>query len=164
MHRSSRAPPVPQVEQTGTQSSSSLIDVDSPHISSVPSNYSEQSVKTETQANRLEQEAEARARRESANAAPNQSKGQSASQKGREQAETAADRIRKNSDNPVLIGNAVVLTALAGILGYGGSRWWQQGAKGGASVVAGVVAAVGLFAVGDYYLSRWGLEKYPTRK
>src|SRR6476620_840143 len=53
----SRAPSIPQVEHTD-DSVSSLVDVDSPHISSVPSDYESQSVKTDTQAERQEREQE----------------------------------------------------------------------------------------------------------
>ena len=49
----SRAPAPPQLENTES-STSSLIDVDSPHVSSVPSDYQSQSVKTSTQAERME--------------------------------------------------------------------------------------------------------------
>ena len=51
----SRAPPVPEIEHT-EDSTVSLIDVDSPHVSSVPSDFDVQSIKTDTQADRIERE------------------------------------------------------------------------------------------------------------
>ena len=53
----SRAPALPEVVHT-EDSTSSLVDVDSPHVVSVPSDYESQSIKTDTQAARLEREAE----------------------------------------------------------------------------------------------------------
>merc|ERR1712000_455716 len=58
-----RAHPVPALEPSESESAS-LIDVDSPHVSSVKSDFQEQEVKTETQAERLEREAEDKARAE----------------------------------------------------------------------------------------------------
>ena len=55
IHWSRRAPPVAELEHTD-DSTHSLIDVDSPHISSVPSDFETQSIKTDTQADRLERE------------------------------------------------------------------------------------------------------------
>merc|ERR1712000_420668 len=53
----------PALEPSESESAS-LIDVDSPHVSSVKSDFQEQEVKTETQAERLEREAEDKARAE----------------------------------------------------------------------------------------------------
>ena len=71
--------------------------------------------------------------------------------------------MRKNADNPVLLGNAVVIAAVGGVLGWSGFRWWQNGAKGGAGVVAGAIAAVGIFAGVDFYATRWAMQKYPPK-
>lgn len=73
-----------------------------------------------------------------------------AEQKGKE----AADWSDKNKGNPVVIGNAVVVAALAGLLGTQGYRMHQAGTL--TWKVAGAWAgAVGLFAVGDYYVSQY---------
>jgi len=53
-----RAPAPPEVERSTDDSVQSLVDVDSPHISSVPSDYESQSIKTDTQADRIEREEE----------------------------------------------------------------------------------------------------------
>lgn len=71
----------------------------------------------------------------------------------KEKARKAAERLEKNSDNPVYIGNAVAVIALSAGLGFGAYRkyvngdltWKVVGAWGG---------LVGLFAAGDYYLSQ----------
>ena len=218
----SRAPALPQVEPSES-STSSLVDVDSPHVSSVPSDYDSQPVKTETQAQRLELEAEDQARdlaneasedyeeisheakdkfdktsREAKNKYDDASEeakdkydetSHEAKQKYDEVSHEAKDKyeelsheakdkykeakkvankkasqakskakeaekeMRENSDNPVVVGNAVVIAALSAALGFGAYRKYAAGEL--TWKVAGAWAGVvGLFAAGDYYLSQ----------
>jgi hypothetical protein len=114
---------------------SSLVDVDSPHISSVPSDYESQSVKTDTQRER--QEREEQVKREAKNI-----KDKAAAKK-----DAAKEKVKKNADNPV--GLALV----GGIVGFGAYRQYVRGELTG-KVVAAWVAAIGLFGVGDYYVSQ----------
>lgn len=59
------APPVPEIETTTEASTSSLVDVDHPSVRTVPSDFADQDIKTDTQAKRLEAEERAeRARAE----------------------------------------------------------------------------------------------------
>ena len=58
-----------------------------------------------------------------------------------------------NKGNPVVIGNAVVIAALGGVLGVGAYRMQQAGTLT-SKVVAAWAGAVGLFAVGDYFVSQ----------
>lgn len=142
----SRAPKLAEVENT-VDESVSLIDVDSPHISSVPSDFTSQSVRTDTQAERLEREAnelEERAVKRSKQAA---SEAKSA-------AKSAADLAEKNADNPVVIGNVVVVGALAAVFGtqiY--KRWNQEGFSW--SFFGLGLAAVGAIGAADYFVSRY---------
>jgi len=70
--------------------------------------------------------------------------------KGAKEAEEWAD---KNKGNPVVVGNVVVLGALAALLGTGAYRMNKAGTL--TWQVAGAWAGVvGLFAVGDYYVSQ----------
>ncbi|KAJ9619319.1 acetylornithine aminotransferase [Taxawa tesnikishii (nom. ined.)] len=159
--RASRAPAVPEISHEDA-SVSSLIDVDSPHISSVPSDYESQEVKTDTQAERerLEQEAQ-----EKAEQAKEQAKKQAGIKKeqAKEKASKAADKAKKNSDNPVVLGNAVTLAALGGLLGFGAYRKYTAGEL--TWKVAGAWAGVvGLFAMGDYYVSQYFFQRYPPKK
>lgn len=119
----SRAPAPPQIEHTDSQTS--LPDVDSPHISSVPSDYSGE---TDTQAKRLEreaQDAESAAKRRfhqaEEEARKDYRKGKEvASKKGKEAkaaAKNAANELSENRDNPVVIGNAIIWTVIAATLG-----------------------------------------------
>lgn len=118
----------------------------------MPSDYESQEVKTDTQAERerLEQEAQ-----EKAEQAKEQAKKQAGIKKeqAKEKASKAADKAKKNSDNPVVLGNAVTLAALGGLLGFGAYRKYTAGEL--TWKVAGAWAGVvGLFAMGDYYVSQ----------
>jgi ElaB/YqjD/DUF883 family membrane-anchored ribosome-binding protein len=73
------------------------------------------------------------------------------------EAKKAGHWADENKGNPVVIGNAVVITALAGVLGVGAYRMHQAGQL--TLKVAGAWAGVvGLFAVGDYYASQYVLS------
>ncbi|ORY07401.1 hypothetical protein BCR34DRAFT_20712 [Clohesyomyces aquaticus] len=146
----SRAPPVPEVEHTD-DSTSSLIDVDSPHISSVPSTYSSQSVKTDTQATRLEQEASAK------------EKAEDAKERAKAKASRGSSRIKDNSNNPVVLGNAITVGVLGTVLGIGAYRKWAGGELSW-KVVGAWAGVVGLFGVADYYVSTYLFQKYPPKK
>jgi len=154
-----RAPPVPEVERTD-DSTSSLIDVDSPHISSVPSDYESQSVKTDTQAERIEHEKEDEARQAAADA---KKKAIELKEKAKAKTSKAGSRMKANADNPVVVGNALVVGILGAALGVGAYRKYIAGEL--SWKVAGAWAGVvGLFATGDYYLSQYLFKKYPTKK
>jgi len=57
----------------------------------------------------------------------------------------------------------MVLTVLGIVLGVDGYRRYQRGILGWAT--AGAWAGIiGAFAVGDYFVSRIGLQKYPPKK
>jgi hypothetical protein len=74
--------------------------------------------------------------------------------KAKKQASHATDTLKKNSDNPVILGNAAAYIALFGFLGYGGYRKYTTGEL--TWKVAGLWAGVvGAFAVGDYYASQY---------
>jgi len=154
-----RAPPVPEIERTD-DSTSSLIDVDSPHISSVPSDFESQSVKTDTQAGRIEHEMEDEAREAAADA---KKKAVELKDKAKAKASKAGTRLKENSDNPVFIGNAVVVGILGTALGVGAYRKYIAGELNW-KVAGAWAGVVGLFATGDYYLSQYLFKKYPAKK
>ena len=61
--------------------------------------------------------------------------------------------MEENKGNPVVVGNAVAMTAVAALLGIGAYRLHRAGEL--TWKVAGTWAGiVGLFAVGDYYISQ----------
>ena len=136
---------MPQVDHSDVDTES-LIDVDSHHVNSVPSDYRSQSVKTDTQAERLEHEAEDQER-----ALEHEAKYKKHQAKSK--ANKAAKKFQDNSDNPVVIGNAVVVAALSAALGFGAYRKYAAGELTW-KVVGAWAGVVGLFAAGDYYVSQ----------
>ena len=109
----------------------------------VPSDFSEQPIQTSTQFERIEHEAEAA-----------EARAEEAAKKAK--ANKAAGRFEANSDNPVFIGNAVAVVALSAGLGFGAYRKFAAGELSW-KVVGAWTGIVGLFALGDYYLSSWVL-------
>ncbi|KAF1976542.1 hypothetical protein BU23DRAFT_551490 [Bimuria novae-zelandiae CBS 107.79] len=148
-----RAPAPPVIERTD-DSVSSLVDVDSPHVSSVPSDYEQQSVKTDTQAERIEFEAQEKEAAAHAEAAKD---------KAKEKAKKDAHIAKKNADNPVVLGNVATISLLGGVLGIGAYRKWSRNELSW-NVVGAWAGVVGLFALGDYYVSNYFFKKYPPKK
>ncbi|TVY48917.1 hypothetical protein LCER1_G008398, partial [Lachnellula cervina] len=159
-----RAPAPPEVIPSESASTSSLIDVDTDSVHTVPSDFSSQSIKTDTQLDRLEHEAEA-AEARAKEAASNTSKEYSKEEKNaKAKAKKAAGRFEANSDNPVFIGNAVAVVAISTGLGFGAYRKYAAGELSW-KVVGAWTGVVGLFAAGDYYLSQYLFKnKYPPKK
>jgi len=159
-----RAPAPPEVLHTDSPSTSSLVDVDSESVHTVPSDFKEHDVKTDTQAARLEREAEqfeAQAEEKAKKAKKEFAEKEKAA---KEKAKKAEAKLEKNSDNPVFIGNAVAVVALSAGLGFGAYRKYAAGELTW-KVVAAWTGVVGLFAAGDYYLSQYLFKnKYPPKQ
>lgn len=139
-----------------------MVDVDSPHISSVKSDYQDQEIKTETQAIREEHEAEDKAREEAKEAAERaeqkaQELGEKAKKEGRKAkaiAKKDAQKVSENRDNPVVIGNALIwgigsiaLASAAYQKHKEGRLDWQ--------LVGSAAAVVAAFGVADYAASKY---------
>ncbi|KAJ9312734.1 hypothetical protein DTO271D3_6968 [Paecilomyces variotii] len=153
---SSRAPPPPEIEKTEAESTINLVDVDGPHVAAVPADFEEQKVKTTTQAERLEREAQEKYEAE-------KKKAKEAVEKAEEKAKSAAGSFRHNEDNPVILGNAFLVTAITGGLGYGAYRKHLQGQLSW-KLVGIWGGAVGALAVADYFVSKWLFQnKYPRK-
>ena len=67
--------------------------------------------------------------------------------------------MNKNKNNPVVIGNAVVIAALGVLLGTGAYRMHKANTLTW-NVAGAWAGAVGLFAVGDYYVSQYVYTHY----
>lgn len=107
----------------------------------MPSDYESQSIKTDTQAARQEREEEIKD-------AAKELRDSAAAKK-----EKAKDKARKNADNPVILSNAVGLAVFATALGFGAYRKYSRGELTG-KVIAAWAGVVGLFGLGDYYVSQ----------
>ncbi|KIW02242.1 uncharacterized protein PV09_06395 [Verruconis gallopava] len=144
---------MPEIVHSEVTSTSSLIDVDSPHVSSVPSDYESQAVKTDTQAARLEREAE-----------DAKMKAETEAKKAKSKAQSKLSKGSKNvQNNPVFFGNAVLVGVLGTVLGIGAYKKYSSGDLDWktAGVWAGVV---GLFAGVDYWATSFLYKKYPPKK
>jgi len=149
-----RAPAMPEIEHD--HSTSSLVDVDSPHVNTVSSDFENAKVKTETQAKRIESEMEDEAKKLDAQA-------RKAASKAKKEGKADYEALKKNKDNPVVIGNAILYIALAGGLGYGAYVKQRVGELSW-SVVGLGVGIVGAFGIVDYYASQYLFKKYPPKK
>ncbi|KAI9696761.1 MAG: hypothetical protein M1836_005123 [Candelina mexicana] len=159
---------MPSVEHSD-ESTSSLVDVDSPHVSSVPSDYSSQSIKTSTQASRQEREEEDEEIKEELKQEASDKKEKAAKKYDEAKKETkakankASEKMSENRDNPVVIGNAVAVVGISAALGIGAYRKYTAGELTW-KVVGAWAGVVGLFAAGDYYLSQYLFKnKYPRK-
>lgn len=157
----SRAPPIPVVDHDSS-ASQSLIDVDSPHISSVPSDFDTQSIKTDTQAERIEHEAEDAKIQADQKTKEAKDKATRAKNAAKEKAGLAGKRVKDNADNPVVLGNTV-LVALGGLgLGFYAYRKYTAGEFNWR--LGGILAgAVGLFAAADIYVSKYVYSNFSGR-
>ncbi|OBT43449.1 hypothetical protein VE00_06129 [Pseudogymnoascus sp. WSF 3629] len=159
-----RAPAPPEIEHSESASTASLIDVDSESVHTVPSDFKEHDVQTSSQAERIEREAESLKAKAIAEERELKKQFAEKEQQAKEKAKKAAARIEKNSDNPVFIGNAVAVAALSAGLGFGAYRKYINGELTW-KVVGAWTGLVGLFAAGDFYLSKYLFKnKYPERK
>ncbi|KAI1623396.1 hypothetical protein EDD37DRAFT_681599 [Exophiala viscosa] len=160
-----RAAPVPSIEHS--EESSSLVDVDSPHVSSVNSDYKEQEIKTDTQAERIEHEAEDKARaaeqKTEAAAAETKKKAATKGKQVKDSLKKDGQKLSENRDNPVVIGNALIWGLATVTIGYGAYKKQSEG-KLDWQLAGTVAGCVGAFAVADYFGSKWLLEnKYPPK-
>ncbi|KAL8825142.1 MAG: hypothetical protein Q9191_004589 [Dirinaria sp. TL-2023a] len=180
---------------------SNLIDVDTPHISEVHSDFKQQVQQTTAQAERMAHEAEDQARKASQEASQKSSeyakKGSDKAdelskaagkhlEKGKQESSETYDKAKKvaseyyregkkeaneikeelrinanearddlssNRDNPVVLGNAIAWTIGGVALGVGA---YNKHVKGELDwgIVGITAGAVGVLAVGDYYLSQ----------
>ncbi|KIW45125.1 uncharacterized protein PV06_03538 [Exophiala oligosperma] len=157
-----RAHPVPSLAPSESESAN-LIDVDSPHVSSVKSDFQEQAVKTETQAERLEHEAEDKARIAAEKAEIAKRKAATKGKSVKDALKKDGKKLSDNRDNPVVVGNALIWGITAATLGYGAYKKHSEG-KLDWQLAGTVAGCVGAFAVADYFGSKWLFEnKYPPK-
>ncbi|TVY48850.1 hypothetical protein LOCC1_G000978, partial [Lachnellula occidentalis] len=159
-----RAPAPPEIIPSESASTSSLIDVDTESVHTVPSDFNSQSIKTDTQMERLQHEAEAAEARAKETASKSSKEFHKEEKTAKAKGKKAVGRFEANSDNPVFIGNAVAVVSISAGLGFGAYRKYAAGELSW-KVIGAWTGVVGLFAAGDYYLSQYLFKnKYPTRK
>ncbi|RYP80599.1 hypothetical protein DL770_006147 [Monosporascus sp. CRB-9-2] len=138
------APQPPQVVTEESASTSSLVDVDTPSVRTVPSDYNEQDVQTDTQAARQElEDAAARARAE-ADLAKKKS-----SRKARKADSVLTKWFGDLSDgatNALAVTNIATVVGLGSYLGYKGFGLYERGRLDwkSVSIGLGIVGVVGM--------------------
>ena len=141
--RYSRAPSVGGIYKDESESTASLIDVDSAHVQTVEPDFLSQEIKTTTQADRIEREA----------AEAEQQRDRDESAKKAKARKAKGHGLPANSDNPVYIGNAVLATLVGAGLGYGAYRKHAEG-KLSWELLGLWSGAIGAIGVVDYYVSK----------
>ncbi|KAL2193932.1 hypothetical protein P885DRAFT_80712 [Corynascus similis CBS 632.67] len=146
------APQPPQVNQTTASSTASLVDVDSPSVHTVPSDYASQEIKTDTQAARVEREEEAERKKEEverAEADLAKKKARGAAAKARRAEGWLAKHFETVSEGgaagALALANIVAVVGLSGWLGFKAWGLYDRGRLGWreAGIGLGVLGAVG---------------------
>lgn len=140
------APQPPQIipNESVTTSTSSLVDVDSQSVRTVPSDFLEQDVQTETQQARLERERDEQAAREKA-----RQKKEAAKKKAARADSWVLSRLAALSDGQagaLAAANVALVVGLSGVLGY---KAWGLHERGQfswktAGIGAGIVGVIGV--------------------
>ena len=142
------APQPPQVETSTTASTSSLVDVDTPSVRTVPSDFGDQDVQTDTQADRIEREQQAAAEAEA-----KKKKARSAREKAAASARSADNwlvaKMESLGDGPataLFAGNLAVVMGLGAVMGYKAWGLYERRALGwkGITLGLGLLSIVGL--------------------
>ncbi|KAK4465378.1 mitochondrial intermembrane space import and assembly protein 40 [Cladorrhinum samala] len=148
------APRPPQIEvaDVASESTGSLVDVDGPSVRTVPADFEQQAIKTETQANRIEMEhEEARRERERKHA----------EEKARAEADLAKKKAKKAdrwmtgkfeqaegtpAGGAIALGNLLAVVGISGWLGFRAWGLYDKGRLGWKEVGLGlgILSAVGV--------------------
>ncbi|KAI1383798.1 glycoside hydrolase superfamily [Hypoxylon trugodes] len=138
------APQPPEVISSESASTASLVDVDTPSVRTVPSDFMEQDVKTETQATRQELEDAAERARAEAHLAKKRGAGRA------RKADTILTKwfsdLSDGTTTTLAISNLAAIVGLSSYLGYKAWGQYEHGRLGWKSVGigAGIVAGVGI--------------------
>lgn len=137
------------MEVSESTSTSSLIDVDAPSVHTVPSDFMEQDVKTETQAERREREEEAQKLADKARAEADLAK-KKASRKAHKADNWLTQQFASMSDgasSALVVANFLAVVGLSGYLGYKAWGLYERGRFSWkhAGVGLGVLGVVGAF-------------------
>ncbi|WXC56890.1 hypothetical protein SNK03_002823 [Fusarium graminearum] len=142
------APQPPQILTDESASTASLVDVDMPSVHTVPNDFLEQEIQTETQAARIEREEEAKQEKR---------KRDSAASKAKQTDNWLIQQFSKLSDGEatgLTVANLATVVSLGAFLGYKGWGLYEKGRLDWKAVSYGVgiltSAAAAQGAVGRY--------------
>ncbi|KAH7171290.1 hypothetical protein EDB81DRAFT_194800 [Dactylonectria macrodidyma] len=139
------APQPVEVVNTESASTASLVDVDMPSVHTVHSDFLEQEVQTQTQADRIAREEDA---------AKAKAKAEKAKSRAASKAKSADDWLSSyfaglsdNTASAVVVANLASVVGISAFLGYKAWGLHQQGRLSGRSVGLGVGIVAGVAAV-----------------
>lgn len=159
------APQPPQIITDDSTSTSSLIDVDTPSVRTVPSDFGSQEIQTETQATRIELEQKAKDAAEEA-AARVRAEADLAKKKTRRGARKADNWLTKQfeslsdgSSGALVAANFIAVLGVGGWLGYKAWGLYDHGRLGWKNVGLGL----GILSVVGAIESVFGGYMYKTK-
>ncbi|KAI1371415.1 hypothetical protein F4677DRAFT_435560 [Hypoxylon crocopeplum] len=138
------APQPPEVISSESASTASLVDVDTPSVRTVPSDFMEQDVKTETQATRKELEDAAERARAEAHLA--KKKGTGKARKVDSILTKFFGDLSDGASTTLVVSNLAAVVGLSAYLGYKAWGLYERGRFGwkNVGIGAGIVAGVGI--------------------
>jgi uncharacterized membrane protein YdbT with pleckstrin-like domain len=142
------APRPPSVSVSDVETStSSLVDVDTPSVHTVPADFREQEVKTETQAERLEHEAKEAEDRARAEADLAKKKAKRSAHKADNWLTSYFENLSDGAAATLAVSNFVAVLGLSGWLGYKAYGLYERRLFGWkhAGIGLGVLGVVGAF-------------------
>lgn len=141
------APQPPQIipNESTTTSTSSLIDVDTQSVRTVPSDFMDQPVQTETQAARIERE-EAIAKERAAIDAAAQRKAKGKAKRAEDWLSTKIASLSETQASSVVFVNLAAVVGVSTVLGYKAWGLYERGALSWktAGIGAAIVGTVGI--------------------
>ncbi|UQC90327.1 uncharacterized protein CLUP02_15857 [Colletotrichum lupini] len=135
------APPPPEISVDSTASTSSLVDVDMPSVHTVPHDFLEQEIQTETQADRVDREEKARAEADLA-----KKKAASKARKADSWLKRQFSSLSDGTASALVVSNLVGVVGLSAFLGYKAWGLYERGRLSWQSVGLGlgILGVVGL--------------------
>ncbi|KAI1103845.1 hypothetical protein F4804DRAFT_332895 [Jackrogersella minutella] len=138
------APQPPEIISSESASTASLVDVDTPSVRTVPSDFMEQDVQTETQATRQEQEDAAERARAEAHIA--KKKGSGRAHKADNILTKFFGDLSEGASTALAVSNLAAVIGLSTYLGYKAWGLYERGRFGwkNVGIGAGILTGVGL--------------------
>ncbi|KAI2614820.1 uncharacterized protein GGS25DRAFT_473342 [Hypoxylon fragiforme] len=143
------APQPPEIVSSESASTSSLVDVDTPSVRTVPSDFMEQDVQTDTQADRHDREDAAERARAEAYLARKEGSGRA--RKADSFLTQWFSNLSDGASTALVVGNLTAVIGLSTYLGYKAWGLYERGRLGwksvgiGAGIIAGVSVIEAVF-------------------
>lgn len=150
------APPPPEISVDSTASTSSLVDVDMPSVHTVPNDFLEQEIQTETQADRVDREEKARAEADLA-----KKKAASKARKADSWLKRQFSSLSDGTASALVVSNLVGVVGLSAFLGYKAWGLYERGRLSWQSVGLGL-GILGVVGLGEGIFGRLDSPYFPS--